>query len=59
MTEDVRTSGNELIGGIQWGPDHPCYNGHMLVDGTDECDRCGQEIEPHPNGRWRPLEVGS
>lgn len=52
--------GRRQIGGLPWGSDHPCYNGHALVtDPMDQCDRCGAEIEQHPNGRWRPLEAGS
>lgn len=39
----------------EWGPDHPCYYGHMRVSDPLKCDRCGAELERNPNGRWRKL----
>lgn len=53
--DDGEQSGNCERGSSQeWGPDHPCFNGHLLLrDYTvlGRCDRCGKEIaEPTP--RW-------
>lgn len=52
MSSDRSSSDTEQVGGMAWGPDHPCFNGHDCSDSLTECSRCGADLELHPNGRW-------
>jgi len=42
----------------EWSPEHPCYNGHKILEDPTTCERCGRELEQNPIGRWRSVDTG-